>query len=93
MISLFFMAEMAFYNLDPVIKEHIWQCKIYPDDVYLIFPKGSFWTEVLYSWACCNSRTPQNVGDIKDQIIWYNRLILEKRETIYVAFDLAYQYM
>ena len=85
-----FMAEMAFYNLDPVIKEHIWQCNMYPDDVYLIFPKGNFWTEVLYSWACCNSRTPQNKGNMKESNYLVQQIDLEKGRDLYIL-HLAWQ--
>ena len=72
-----FLAECAFRNLCPMIKEKIWNCNIYPRDVKKCFDTRNLWGQVLLAWSQVNAKEFfDNVGDIKNQIIWWNSNIL-----------------
>ena len=69
--------------LDKNLGELIWRCNLNKKHVKLLFAK-SFWAEVLEAWSEINfSDECSKKCEIKNQIIWYNSMLLSNNKPIF----------
>ena len=66
--------EYVYLLLNPHLGKTIWECNINPKDVTQMF-EPSYWREVLVQWAMVHHSEPQDIKEVKNQIIQYNSLI------------------
>ena len=67
--------------LCPKLKSIVFECNTSIQDIKVIF-KDSFWRDVLMAWSEINYKWPQDIGEIKEQIIWYNTEIKCGKKTL-----------
>ena len=68
------LAELAFYQLCPTLRDEIWSCNISKKDVKAIF-RDTFWREVLAAWAEINHHDVTNAAEALNQRLWYNTFV------------------
>ena len=78
-----FVTELAFRQLNPLLRDSIWSCNLKKDDIMVCFEGGNFWTEVLIAWSQIHFRAeiePENIGA---QIIWFNSAVKIDGKTVF----------
>ena len=70
------LADIAYQQLAPELKENIWHCNLSPDDISCIGPKKhfqthNFWKEVLETWCEFNYQ-PLDDCNPGNEIVWLN---------------------
>ena len=78
-----FLSQLAFQQLNPLLKMKIFQCNLQHKEVYEHFDKEGFWSQVLFAWASLFFQTDVPVENVGDQIIWYNSHIKIKDKALY----------
>ena len=80
-----YLRELAFQQLNPVLKERIFRCNLREDDIKTEF-KPSFWRDVLVAWSKLSFQQSNQIIT-KDQIlaqsIWYNSHIRIDNKVIF----------
>ena len=69
-----YLAEIAYTNLCPTLRQEIWKCNISSKDIMKTFT-DSFWREVLLAWEKLNYVPKENINtssQMATQVIWYN---------------------
>ena len=64
--------SLAYELLDNPIEDLLWQVNLAPQDVNILFPKDSFWKDVLKYWAQWHYDQPAGGDEILNQILWFN---------------------
>ena len=69
----------------PKIGDDIWKCNVNPNDAKIVFYKihSTMWKEIVTTWCSFNFNIPQNVNDIKKQILWYNSCIRVQHKPVF----------
>ena len=72
-----FLSECAYAQLNPVLRELIWQVNLNKADLTLILGREyNFWTQILEAWCELNyTETITEVEMIRKQILWFNSCI------------------
>ena len=75
--------QYIYEELNPDAGEMIWKCNINKKDVKVVCnSKTGFWVETLQIWSECHFHQPQNVSEVKNQVIWLNSLIKVKGKPV-----------
>ena len=53
----------------------LWESNLKESDVHELFPRDTFWRNLLIIWCRNNFRKPENKAEVKDEILWYNSLL------------------
>ena len=64
------MANLAYENIQPVLRENVWKLNLRPTEIADVWIKNKFWEDVMISWAYINFQ--DEVKDPTSQIIWFN---------------------
>lgn len=64
--------DIVYPQLCPLIKDKIWSVNLHIDDIPMIQPLSSFWTQVLYAWCMFNYVKPLVKQTFLNQIVWFN---------------------
>ena len=76
----------CFVNNFPIANfTQFWECNINVKDVNKLERKGSsyFWKEILTDWCKFNFHDAQNGERVREQVLWYNSLIVNNKEWLY----------
>ena len=66
------IANLAYLDIDSEMGEDIWKVNLSPKDARKIFPRITFWTDVLKSWCEINFHIPSDAKEVKSQVLWFN---------------------
>ena len=75
------MANLAYENINPCMKNYIWELNLKEKDVQDLGCVNTFWTSVLEAWADVNFI--EEVLCPQEQIIWYNSHIKRRNKTLF----------
>ena len=76
------LANYVYDWLVPELREKIWSCNIRSTDVCKICEYKTFWSEILKEWAEINFVMPQNIEEVKGQILWCNSNLKQNNKVI-----------
>ncbi len=75
--------KLAYYFL-PKVGSLIWKCNLHKNDIDNLMPRESFWKDVLFAWCSISFKSPVNLDEIKNTILWYNSEIrIENKPVFY----------
>ena len=74
-----FISEIAYKNLHPLLREHIWQCNWQSADIEKELGADTFWKQVLIAWSHINYRHKCQ----KNQPLWLNSLLRVGHKTLF----------
>ena len=74
--------KLVYYFL-PKIGPLIWQCNLHKSDIDYLMPRKSFWKDVLIAWCSINFKSPVNLDEIENTILWYNSDIRIQNKPIF----------
>ena len=82
-----FLKECAYQGLNVGdMRQNIWRCNLRSSDVSKLFKTGeNFWAQVLHAWSNINYWSPTTVGEILQQLLWYNSHIRRENLPFYWA--------
>ena len=64
------LQAVVYQNIQPIIREKIWNCNLKPEDVHL-FITEPFWKDVFTAWFTFKQKN-DNLTKVEQQIIWLN---------------------
>ena len=76
------LAELAYKQLNYMLKENIWKCNLKQKDIKDLF-SNSFWRDVLISWAEINEHEVVTPDQVMGQFYWLNSNIRIKGKPIF----------
>ena len=76
------ISEMANQSLDNPIGDLLWQTSLSKRDIQQIFPKFTFWRDVLEAWNEVQTSSVEKREEVLNSVIWYNSNIRIDKKVI-----------